>query len=244
MPSSFVEEASPAPGVALLRFAPADRRGVLDTDAFSSLADFCAVAARREELRVVLLRGAGPSLFAAGADLAEIAALTPEGAGPFADRARGTLAAWEALDATTVVLVEGACFGGALDLVLCCDLVLAGPSARFAHPGVARGIVTGWGGTSRARRRLGEAALLHLFAEGEEVGAERALGSGLADFAVPGPGEVEALALAVRWAGPAGDSLRDLKRVCRDVEGLPLPSALAVEERTAELLRLGARGRP
>ncbi len=248
MPAAFLEvedSASPAAGavgVASLRFVPADRRGVLDADAFASLESFCRAAKGRPSLRVVLLRGAGDSLFAAGADLGEIAALTPESAGHFADRARDALAAWEALDATTVAHVEGACFGGALDLVLCCDLVLAGPGARFAHPGVSRGIVTGWGGTSRARRRLGEAALMHLFADGGEVDAGRALGNGLADFAVDGP--AEALAMAARWAGPGGDALRDLKRVCREVEGLPLSSALAVEERTAELLRLGATSRP
>lgn len=235
MPSAFVEESPPSEGLSLLRFVPADRRGLLDDDAFLSLGSFCREASARPGLRCVLLRGASPALFAAGADLGEIGRLTPESAGPFADRARLALAAWEGLAATTVCLVEGACYGGALDLVLASDLILAGGGARFAHPGAKRGIVTGWGGTARARRRLSETAMGHLFARGEAVGAEEARGNGLADFLVSG--EAEALVLAAGWAGEGGEALRELKKVCRAVEGLPPGSAVVVEERTRELMR-------
>lgn len=243
MPASFRPEPSPDPALRILRFVPADRRGVLDADAFRSLASEAVRAASDPAVTLVALVGARPGLFGAGADLEEIARMSPEEARVFAEAARDVLAEWEALAATTVAVVEGACYGGALDLVLACDLIVARPSARFAHPGVRRGIVTGWGGTVRARRRLSEAALHRLFLEGEEVSATRAHANGLVDLVLHEDGPTVERMLA-RWAGPEGETVRRLKRVSRAVEGLAAPQALVVEERLEALDEAKGRGAP
>ncbi|KAA0254831.1 enoyl-CoA hydratase/isomerase family protein [Acidobacteria bacterium ACD] len=240
MPASFRPEPTPDPALRLLRFVPADRRGVLDADAFRSLAEEAGRAASDPTVTLVALLGARPGLFGAGADLEEIARMGPEEARTFAQSAREVLAAWEALAATTVAVVEGACYGGALDLVLACDLVVARPSARFGHPGVRRGIVTGWGGTARARRRLSEAALHRLFLEGEDLTASRAHANGLVDLVVH-EDEPALERWLSRWAGPEGEPLRRLKSVSRAVEGLALPQALVVEERLGALREADGR---
>lgn len=218
-----------------LRFATEDRRGVLSREVLASLETRLAELAADEVVRLVVLEGAREDLFAAGADLEDIVKLTPQEALDFADAGRRAIGAWGALLPTTVAVVQGACFGGALDLVLASDLIVAYPSARFAHPGVRRGIVTGWGGTVRAGLRLSRPALHRLFVEAEPIGAERAHANGLVDFVVRDPASLEDL--LNRWAGPEGDSLRLLKRVSRDVAGLPPAQALRVEERLQELLR-------
>jgi len=223
------------PAVRHLRFRPEDRRSALTRAALKSLSEAVAAVARDPEARVVALHGAGEELFASGAALEEIAALEAESAGAFADLGRDVLAAWEGLEATTVAVVRGVCYGGAVDLALASDLVATFPAARFAHPGVLRGIVTGWGGAARARRRLSPAALQSLFAEAEPLDAERALANGLADLLLDSD---DALAAELaRWASPSGDALRALKRIARATEGLTRSQALIVEERMRELER-------
>jgi enoyl-CoA hydratase/carnithine racemase len=233
VPSRFDREPAP-PGAVRLRFHPSDRRGVLDERALDALFDACAAVAAEPAVRLVALEGAREDLFAAGADLETIAALTPESALAFADRGRRAIGAWESLDATTVAVVRGSCFGGALDLVLASDIVLAFPGARFAHPGAQRGIVTGWGGTARAGRRLSGAALTALFADPEPIPSHLAHANGLADFLLEEGQDVAPL--LARWAGPEGEPLRALKRLTRETEGLAATQAHIVADRLSRLV--------
>ncbi len=233
----FVFERHTHPHVRVVRFHPSDRRALLDVESLTDLEKTCAALAADPDVRVVALEGARPALFAAGADLDVIASLEGEEALRFADRGRRALAAWEELPATTVAVVRGACFGGALDLALASDVVLAFPAATFAHPGVNRGIVTGWGGTLRATRRLAPAALSALLAGGQVVAAARAVANGLADALVETDAELDERLSA--WAGAAGDAVRAIKGLTRELEGLLPAQALLLEERTRELLGKG-----
>jgi len=78
-------------------------------------------------------------------------------------------------------LIDGDCFGGALDLVLAFDFRFATPRARFAHPGARLGIVTGFGGTSRWRRVISRPAAHQLFLANRVLSAEDALRIHLVD---------------------------------------------------------------
>ncbi len=219
-------------GVVWLSFVPKDRRGLLDAEALESLHRKLEKA-QRGPARVVVLAGARSGLFAAGASLEDVRRLSQFSAGPFAGRARRAFRLLEDLPQTTVAYVEGACFGGALDLVLCTDFIVASGAARFGHPGVRRGIVTGWGGTFRARRRLGEAGLRRLFAEPDEITAQEAEANGLVDLVVESRAELDQWLTA--FTGEPGDFLRSLKSTCRSTEGLSLYQALLVEERLRDL---------
>jgi enoyl-CoA hydratase/carnithine racemase len=83
------------------------------------------------------------------------------------------------IEAKTIAAVNGYCYGGALDLTLACDSRIASPNAEFCHPGGGLGIMTGWGGTQRLPRLVGEAAALELFLTGKRVSADEALRFGL-----------------------------------------------------------------
>ena len=67
--------------------------------------------------------------------------------------------------------VNGSCSGGGFDLVMACDTVVASPNATFVHPGVHRGLVTGWGGTERLARLLGPGVLRRALIEGKALDA-------------------------------------------------------------------------
>jgi enoyl-CoA hydratase len=85
----------------------------------------------------------------------------------------------EKMSKPTVAAIQGYCLGGALDLALACRARIATPDARFAHPGAARGIITGWGGTQRLSRLVGAARATDLFLTGRMVSAKEALSFGL-----------------------------------------------------------------
>ena len=82
----------------------------------------------------------------------------------------------ERLPCVTVALIDGDCFGGALDLVLAFDFRFATPRSRFAHPGARLGIVTGFGGTSRWRKVLTRRAANQLFLANRVLVRERRAG--------------------------------------------------------------------
>jgi enoyl-CoA hydratase/carnithine racemase len=130
---------------------------------------------------MTVFRSGQPRLFAAGADMAEMQRFTAMEAYEFAQLGQEVFAAIERLPGLTVALIDGDCFGGALDLVLAFDVRLATPRSRFAHPGARIGIVTGFGGTSRWRKVLTRAAANQLFLANRTFSAEQALALGLVD---------------------------------------------------------------
>lgn len=132
------------------------------------------------DLERVIFSGAG-DVFASGADLREISALNGEVAREFALRGQELMTRIADLPAITVAAVNGYCFGGALDLALACDRRIGSPTAVFCHPGVDLGIMTGWGGTQRLPRLVGEAKALEMFLTGRRVNALEAKKIGLID---------------------------------------------------------------
>ncbi len=131
--------------------------------------------------QLFVFSSAHASIFAAGADMAEMQHFTPLEAAEFARLGQETFAAIERLPMATVAVVDGDCFGGALDLVLSFDLRFATPRSRFSHPGAKLGIVTGFGGTSRWRKVLDRAAARTLFLGNAVLGAAEAHELGLVD---------------------------------------------------------------
>lgn len=130
---------------------------------------------------LLVLRSGRPHIFAAGADMAEMRAFGARDAEEFARLGQELFATIEQLPMITVALIDGDCFGGALDLVLAFDLRLATPRSRFAHPGARLGIVTGFGGTSRWRKAIDRAAARRLFLGNERLSAAEAMEIGIVD---------------------------------------------------------------
>ena len=93
----------------------------------------------------------------------------------------------EQMPQTTIAAVNGFCFGGALDLALACDKRIASTDAIFCHPGVNLGIITGWGGTQRLPRIVGEAKALEVFLTAKRIGAKEASEIGLVDAIAANP---------------------------------------------------------
>lgn len=131
-------------------------------------------------IKTLIFTGA-EDVFASGADLREIAKVTKETGREFALRGQTLMSKIADLEQITIAAINGFCFGGALDLALSCDKRIASPNAQFSHPGANLGIMTGWGGTQRLPRLVGEAKALEMFLTAKRVDANEALQIGLID---------------------------------------------------------------
>jgi enoyl-CoA hydratase len=120
-------------------------------------------------------------VFASGADLREIARGVGNNAVEFAERGQKLMVLIANLSAITIAAVNGFCYGGALDLALACKVRIASPKAEFCHPGANLGIMTGWGGTQRLPRLVGEAKALEMFLISKRIDSREAFTIGLID---------------------------------------------------------------
>ncbi len=136
------------------------------------------VLEEQKDLRVLIITGAG-GYFSVGADLREIGALDEETAGQFSHEGQDVLTKLSRVAPVTIAAIDGFCLGGGLDLAMSCTLRYASRRSTFQHPGARRGIITGWGGTQRLPRLIGQDAALRLLILGEEIDANAALRIGL-----------------------------------------------------------------
>lgn len=165
----------------IVRFTRPEIRNPLSITVLDQLHAIVDDLAAESDIEKLIFTGSGDS-FASGADLREIASVLPENAHDFARYGQLLMAKVSALPQTTIAAINGWCFGGALDLALSCDIRIASPNARFAHPGAGLGIITGWGGTQRLPRLVGTANANEMFFTASPIDAEFALRVGLLDM--------------------------------------------------------------
>ena len=132
------------------------------------------------DIRTLIFTGR-EGVFASGADLREIAKVTSDSAKAFALRGQRLMNSIASLRQLTVAAIDGFCFGGALDLALACRTRIASPRSVFSHPGASLGIITGWGGTQRLPRLIGQARALEMFFLAKRIDADEAFKIGLVD---------------------------------------------------------------
>ena len=145
------------------------------------------VLARASELRAAVLTGTG-KCFAAGAELEEVAALTPHEALRFSALGQSVMRALERSAKPIVAAIRGFCLGGGFDLAMACHLRVAATDAVFGHPGGSLGILTGWGGTQRLPRllaRAGRSRALEALTTGRRIAADEAYAWGLVNRLAP-----------------------------------------------------------
>ena len=165
------------------------------------------------EIRAIVL-GGGERAFAAGADIAELAAGTPISL--YENR---RIEQWDKirdLRTPVVAAVSGFCLGGGCELAMLCDLIVASETAKFGQPEINLGVLPGAGGTQRLTRAVGKAIAMDMILTGRMISAREALGLGLVarvvakeawlDEAKRAAGEIAAKGpIAVRLAKEAVD---------------------------------------
>src|SRR6202165_2544235 len=138
------------------------------------------IAAREDEdVRALILTGAGEKSFVAGADISELAVQTPVSGVENALFGQGVLHRLETLGKPSIAAINGFALGGGCELALACTIRLASRSARFGQPEVKLGIIPGYGGSQRLARLCGKGVAHELCLTGEMVSAEEAQRIGL-----------------------------------------------------------------
>ena len=133
-------------------------------------------------IRAIVLTG-GPTVFAAGADIKEMAEATPVDM-----LLRDTIGLWDRvkkIGKPLIAAVAGYALGGGCELAMLCDIVVAAENARFGQPEINIGLIPGAGGTQRLTRILGKSLAMDLVLTGRMLGAEEALQRGLVARVVP-----------------------------------------------------------
>lgn len=193
--------------------------------------------ADNENVRCVVVTGSGDKAFCAGADLKERLAMSLQETREFLDALSAFCNALAAFRTPTIAAINGAAFGGGLELALCCDLRLAAADAVMGLPEVTLGIIPGAGGTQRLTRACGVAAAKGLILTGRKVDAPEALRLGLLSAVVPGASlmeEAQKWAAQVAAAGPL--AVAQAKAAIDEGHGQPLAQALAMERSRYEVV--------
>jgi enoyl-CoA hydratase/carnithine racemase len=135
-------------------------------------------------VRAVVLYG-GERVFAAGADIKEMAEMSYAEMTEHCGALQNALNAVARIGAPVVAAITGYALGGGLELALCADFRVAGESAKVGQPEIQLGVIPGAGGTQRLPRLIGPARAKDLIFTGRHAGAEEALAIGLVDKVVP-----------------------------------------------------------
>ena len=203
-----------ADGVATLTLNRPEALNAFNSEQLRLLEQMLTEVAADPAIRAVVLTGAGERAFAAGADIREMAALSPEGGLAFGRLGHAVTRAVEALPQPVVAAVNGFALGGGCELAIACDIRIASENAVFAQPEVSLGIPPGWGGSQRLPRLVGPGMAAEMILAGRRVAAAEALQIGLVNRVVPLPDLMPAAAeLAATIAANGPVAVRAAKRL-------------------------------
>ena len=161
------------------------------------------------EVRVVIVTGAGAKAFVAGADISELAELTPAAMHEHAVRGQQVFDAIEQLGKPVIAAINGFALGGGCELAMACTVRIAADSARLGQPEINLGLLPGFAGTQRLPRLVGKGLALEILLTGRHVAAEEALRIGLVTRVVPAASLLtEARAMASELAAKAPIAIR------------------------------------
>ena len=138
-----------------------------------------------DQVRGVILTGAGEKAFVAGADIGDLAGMDPLTGVEVSRQGQDVFLVIERFSKPVLAAVGGYALGGGCEMALACHLRLASDNARFGLPEVGLGLLPGFGGTVRLARLVGLGRAVELTLTGEMISAEEALGFGLVSGVVP-----------------------------------------------------------
>ncbi len=183
-----------------------------------------------EKTRCVVITGAGPKSFVAGADIGAMRTMTKDEGRAFSARGNAVFRKIEKLPMPVIAAVNGYALGGGCELSLCCDIRIASENARFGQPEAGLGITPGFGGTQRLARTVGVGKAKEMIYTCRNVKAEEALSIGLVNAVYPADQLMaECMKMAERIAGNAPIAVRQCKKAVNLGLQMDIDSATALE---------------
>ena len=159
-----------------------DKLNALSKDVFTDLNKALDEIQTNPAIKSVIITGAGPKAFVAGADIAEFGGLNKTEAMALAKRGQDTFARIENAAKPIVAAVNGFALGGGCELAMSCHFRIAGENAKFGQPEVNLGLIPGYGGTQRLVQLIGKGKAMELLMSAHLIDAAEAKQLGLVNY--------------------------------------------------------------
>ncbi|MDZ4746315.1 MAG: enoyl-CoA hydratase-related protein [bacterium] len=172
-------------GYAILTLNRPDKLNSLNIELLNEMSGLLKECKSDTTIRVLVITGAGPKAFAAGADIEELHAHDGNSGRSFAERGQAVLTQIERLGKPVIAAINGFALGGGCELAMACHIRFASETARFGQPEINLGIIPGYGGTQRLVRLVGYAKALELILSGDMIKADEAMQIGLVNRVLP-----------------------------------------------------------
>lgn len=143
-------------GLATVTISREKAMNALNPDVLKELRQAVTELGANQEVRVIIVTGAGEKAFVAGADISAMSQMSPADAQEFGKLGHATMNAVDQCQKPVIAAVNGFCLGGGLELALSCDFIYASEKAKLGLPEVNLGLFPGWGGTQRLSRLIGK----------------------------------------------------------------------------------------
>ncbi len=184
------------------------------------------------EVRALIITGAGEKSFVAGADIGEMSTLTKAEGEAFGKKGNDVFRKIETLPIPVIAAVNGFALGGGCEISLACDIRICSENAVFGQPEVGLGITPGFGGTQRLARAVGVGMAKQMIYTARNIKAPEALRIGLVNAVYP----IEELMVAAKKmasmiASNAPIAVRNCKKAINDGLQTDIESGVAIEEK-------------
>jgi 3-hydroxypropionyl-coenzyme A dehydratase len=165
--------------IAIIKINRPEALNAMNVDVIHELSDIIDNMDNNDDVKVVIITGAGERAFCAGADISYMVNITPIEAEKYATAAQMVLNKIENLAKPVIAAVNGFALGGGCELAMVCDIRIASSNSKIGQPEVTIGIPPGWGGTQRLMRLVGPSRAKELVFTGKMISAEQAFQMGL-----------------------------------------------------------------
>jgi len=217
-------------GVAVITINRPEVLNAFNAETINEILKCLEDAEKDENVRAVILTGAGSKAFSAGADIKAMKGMTPLKARQLSKMGYRLCKALENLEKPVIAAINGYALGGGLEVAMSCDLRIAAETAKMGQTEINIGLIPGWGGTQRLTRLVGKAFAKEMVFTGKMIDAKTAYEKGLVNKVVP-PERLmeEAKSLAKELAGKAPVALKLCKMLIDKGLETDLDTALALE---------------
>ncbi len=217
-------------GVGVLTFNRPKALNALNPKTLEEVESVIDATRKDENIRVLVLTGAGDKAFVAGADISEFPKMNPLQARLFAEKGQEVFFKLEQLPKPVLACVNGFALGGGCEIAMSCDFIYASDKAKFGQPEVNLGVIPGFGGTQRLARLIGRAKAKELCMTGEMIDAQQAKDLGLVAKVFPADQLVEETMKVAKLLSTRGQGvLRSIKQVVDRGMDVDLKTGCALE---------------
>jgi len=172
-------------GVLTITINRPDKLNALNKKTVSEIGEAIKAAKEDNDVKAIIITGAGPKSFVAGADIAEFVGLSVEQGKALAKAGQDVFRSIETCPKPVIAAVNGFALGGGCELSMACHLRVASENAKFGQPEVNLGLIAGYGGTQRLIQYLGKTKAAELHMTADMITAAEALDLGLVNYVVP-----------------------------------------------------------